>query len=262
MVVGILFAAGCGNDSTSTSNAIVGTPSAVGSTGAPTVSPVGDPGEDNTKLDDTALKARIQAAGTGISTVRAVGDIRSSHPNTRIGFDLRYDHRRKNYVGSMTYGEHRLDLRRVGPDLYLKATGNYWTASGRLADPNAAALLHDKYVRIKVNNSRFEDVTETAEYGNVATVVSDWKSDTQRRSEESLGGTRTIVVAVPNGDDGNESRLYVPATGNPVPVRLTDPEYGTIDWSDLGKPVDVTAPPAADTVDLPPLAAETRPRTH
>ncbi|WP_439674366.1 hypothetical protein [Embleya sp. MST-111070] len=36
-----------------------------------------------------------------------------------------------------------------------------------------------------------------------------------------------------------------------MPIRLKLPENGTVEWSDLGKPVDVTAPPTSDTVDLP-----------
>ncbi|MFE3198305.1 hypothetical protein [Embleya sp. NPDC059237] len=143
-------------------------------------------------------------------------------------------------------GGHRLELRRVGSNVYLKAPDEYWKAALRPADANAAAGRRDKYVRIDADDSRFEDITRIAEYGNVATVVTDWRSPAKERSEEIVDGTRTIVPGLCGGP-----RLHVPATGNPVPIRLELPENGTVEWSDLGKPVDVTAPSTSDTVDLP-----------
>ncbi|MGW1992199.1 hypothetical protein [Embleya sp. NPDC001921] len=253
-LAGTLLLAGCGADSTPVG---IGTPTPTPTLGAS--SPVvAETGEDNTRLDDAALKKSIQAAGRGVSTVRAIGDVRSPDGRRRIGYDLRFDQSRRSYIGSMTVGGRTIELRRIGADLYLKAGADYWTAAGKLADPSDAGRLHEKYVRIEADNPRFEDVTEIADYGSVATVVMDWGSTPKRRSEEMLDGRRMLVLTVADPDDGDIS-LYVPATGSPVPVRLLAPGPSTVDWSDPGKPVEITAPPAAATVALPPLNRETRP---
>ncbi|MFI6981133.1 hypothetical protein ACIBSV_21420 [Embleya sp. NPDC050154] len=252
MLAGTLLLAGCGADSTPVG---IGAPTAT--LGAPTPA-VAETGEDNTKLDDAALKKSIQAAGRGVSTVRAIGDVRSSDGRRRIGYDLRFDQSRKSYIGSMTVDGRTIELRRIGADLYLRAGADYWTAAGKLADPSDAGRVHEKYVRIEADNARFEDVTEIADYGSVATAVMDWGSTPIRRSEEMLDGRRMLVLTFPDPDDG-DVRLYVPATGSPVPVRLLAPGPYTVDWSDPGKPVEITAPPAAATVALPPLNRRTRP---
>jgi hypothetical protein len=253
----LLLVAGCGDDDDQDNDGR--TPA--GDTAPPvpggTKTAGSDADQDNTKLDDAALRTKVQTAAAQVKTVHTVGALRGKNGETR--FDLHVDNSTRNYTGTLTEAGQTVQIMRVGADMYLKAGADYWTKAAKVTDPGALALVQDKNVKLKVDDPRFKSIGAVAELGDINKAVADWGPSVQRRPETDVAGSRAIVFADTDPQEG-ETLLYVPAKGEAHPIRMEnkDPaDGGIIDWNEHNKPVTVT-PPAPDTiVNLPALTGET-----
>ncbi|MFI6583043.1 hypothetical protein [Embleya sp. NPDC050493] len=259
-VAGLLLLAGCGDDSKDDKETAPAGDTAAPLPGTSSTDPGKNPGSgegDNTKLDDAALRTKVQESAAATKTVHTVGTVRSKNGETRL--DLRVDNATKNYSGTLTASGQTVEVMRLGPDMYLKAGADFWTKSAKMTNPNVVALLQDKHVKLKADDPRFKDITAIADLGDISSAVSDWGPTVQRRPEADVNGKRMIVFA-DSDPQGGETLLYVPAKGDPAPVRMENnspTDGGTIDWSEHNKPVTVTAPGPETTVNLPTLTGET-----
>jgi len=220
-------------------------------------SPGPDTEADNTTLDDAALRTKVQAAASRVTSVHTTGTLRGASGEVR--FDLRVDNASGDYAGTMTELGQTAQVMRVGPDLYLKADATYWAKVARVTDRNALAVVADKHVKLKAQDPRFKGITAASELGDINAAVSEWGTDVQRRPVTDVAGTPALVLADPDPQDG-ETLLYVPAKGEPYPVRMENrspTDGGTIDWKEHNVPVTVTAPAAETVVNLPALTGET-----
>ncbi|OPC77110.1 hypothetical protein B4N89_41845 [Embleya scabrispora] len=259
-VAGLLLLAGCGDDAKDDKKTVPAGDTAAplpGASSTDTGKNSGSDEGDNSKLDDAALRTKVQASAGATKTVHTVGTVRGQKGETRL--DLHVDNVTKNYAGTLTASGRVVEVMRLGPDMYLKAGADFWTKDAKVNDPNVVALLQDKHVKLKADDPRFKNITAIAELGDIKSAVSDWGPTVQRRPEAEVNGKRMIVFADNDPQDG-ETLLYIPAKGDPAPVRLENKnptDGGTIDWSEHNKPVTVTAPGPETTVNLPALTGET-----
>jgi hypothetical protein len=254
-LVGALLVAGCGDDDKMDDN---GGRAPAGDTASPPggATATTDTDTDNTKLDDAALRTKVQTAAAQIKSVHTVGVLRSK--NGESSFDVRVDNTTRNYTGTLTEQGQTAQIMRVGPDMYLRAGADYWTKAAKVTDPNAVALVQDKNVKLKVDDPRFEGVSAVSALGDINKAVADWGPTVQRRPETDLGETPAIVLADSDPQEG-ETLLYVPAKGEAFPLRLENKnptDGGSIDWSEHNKPVTVTPPALETVVNLPALTGE------
>ncbi|WP_439678584.1 hypothetical protein [Embleya sp. MST-111070] len=259
-VAGLLLLAGCGNDTKDDEKTAPAGDTAAPPPGTSSTDPGKNSGsaeDDNSKLDDATLRTKVQASASATKTVHTVGTVHGRNGETRL--DLRVDNVTKNYSGTLTASGRTVEVMRLGPDMYLKAGADFWTKDAKVSDPNVVALLQDKHVKLKADDPRFKDITAIANLGDIKSTVSDWGPTVQRRPEADVNGKRMVVFADTDPQDG-ETLLYVPAKGDPAPVRMENKsptDGGTIDWSEHNKPVTVTAPGPETTVNLPTLTGET-----
>jgi hypothetical protein len=149
-------------------------------------------------------------------------------------------------TGTMTIGGQQLKIVDTGGKLYTQGTAEFWTQSGVPA--SAASALDGKWVIVpseaagQLEPFTLKSLTEELRHPSGAKIKDAVHTST-------LNGKKVVVVTQTDG-----STLDVAATGTPYPLRTVDKgaNAGTVNASDFGKKVTITAPSGA--VDLSQLA--------
>jgi hypothetical protein len=243
-----LVVAACGDDSTSGS----GTPA--GAAGSPSASASASPsGSSLTALSGTQILAKAKTAFQQAETVRLKGGGSTEGENFQIDMSYGQD----KALGTVSSSGQRIELRRIGKTVYLKADKAFWTRSAGAA---AAELLGDKYLKAPVTDQRVASLATFTDKDQFAGEVLDPDSNELTKGpEKEIRGTPAIALIDKSADGGT---LYVATSGEPVPLQIT-PEgaktgdtSGSLDFLDYGKSFDVAVPPAAQTIDVTKLGAK------
>jgi hypothetical protein len=229
-----MLAAGCASTST--------TPGSAGPATA-ALAPV-ENGVD--KLAATEILAKAKAALAKAKSVHITGS------STGDGAELRLDLQLNGTAGgkgTIITGNNRIEVIRVGQTIYLKAEGEALT--GLVGNAEAAKLLAGKYMKGSATDARLKDVASFTSLTEMATNFLDPTGKIAKGERKTIRGVPAIGLVDDSTDGGV---MYIALQGEAYPLQLAPgpktKEEGTLDFLDYGKPVQVTAPPAAQVVDL------------
>jgi hypothetical protein len=142
-------------------------------------------------------------------------------------------------TGTIGQGSEQLKIVETGGKLYAQAPSGFWSKAG--VPESAAGALAGKWVIVPSQAAgqlmpfSLKSLADQLRHPTGATIRDDVHTST-------LHGTKVVVVTQTDG-----STLDVAATGTPYPLRTVDKgsNAGTVDASDFGKKVTITAPSGA-----------------
>jgi hypothetical protein len=182
-----------------------------------------------------------QVAADAASALEKAGAVHLTGVGTMDGQQLTVDLHLQGDDGTGTIGEGGEELKIVetGGKLYVQASKGFWSQSGVPA--SAAGALAGKWVIVPKNAAgqlmpfSMKSLAEELRHPTDGKIKDDVKTST-------LDGKKVVVVTQTDG-----STLDVAAEGTPYPLRTVDKgkDAGTIDASDFGKKVTITAPSGA-----------------
>jgi hypothetical protein len=237
-----LVATACGDDSTSAAAPSQAAGSAGSSAAAASPSAAGG---DVAALAAPEIFARTKAAFKKADTVRLTGSGASG--TTKFAIDMRYA-TAGDAVGTVTNAGETIELRRVGQTIYVKADKAFWTKSAGAA---VGELLGGKYLKAPLTDQRVAQLGAFTDKNSFADEVLSPSNTVTKGDTKTIRGIPAIGLV--DKSSSGSATLYVATTGEPVPLQLAPTagagNEGSFDFLDYGKPVDVAAPPAAQTVD-------------
>lgn len=141
--------------------------------------------------------------------------------------------------GTFTFGGQTVQVIAVGSTTYLKTTAAFYEGQGSSAA--TAAKLANKWVK-DPDASEFNDFTLSGLSKQLSQPSSKSKIN-DAVTTGKLDGKKVVIVSETDG-----SKLYVAATGKPLPLQLSNSTSsadgsGAVRFSNYGKHQDVQAPP-------------------
>lgn len=179
----------------------------------------------------TALKAAktVHLAGTVKGTDAGPG----AGPGSSFVLDMHYLNGTGGY-GTVTVGGQKLDIVRVGNDVYVKGDASLTGASGGSAN---------KFQKLSATSGTGKSIGDIADVKALAdNILATGSSLQPTLAQDKIDGVRAVVLT-DKASDG-PGKLYVANTGAPVPLAIegTGSSTGTLTFSDYNKNVSVTAP--------------------
>ncbi len=159
---------------------------------------------------------------------------------SRFAVDMRYGPDRA--VGTIVADGMRLDLSRVGDDVYLKAGRDFWT---EYADAKVAKLIGGRTVRTTLDDERFVDLSGFTDLKTSAYDFLDFGGPLTKGAARTKAGRPAIEVIDSSAGGGT---VYVATDGEPYPLSVQSPS-DEITFSDYGTPVTVREPATAQILD-------------
>jgi hypothetical protein len=189
------------------------------------------------------ILAKSKAALQGAGAVRIKGT--SGRGEDRFDIDMRYAG--ASAQGTISVAGEPIEMRRIGQTVYVKGSREFW--SGRV--PAAAAeLLTGKWLKSPVTGERLAQLASLTDLSEAADGILDPNGTLTKGERKTVASTPAIAL-ISHGADGG--KLYVATAGKPYPLLVTptDPkDSGQIAFSDFGKRVTVSPPPADLVIDV------------
>lgn len=239
--VAVAFVGGCGASSTSSGS---GSPD----TGSAPKAPV-----DNgvAALTPTEILTKAQAALPKASSVHVTGT--GEEQGQKFQLDLKI----KNHEGATGFltipaggpsgtASIRIDLVVLGQTAYLKGDKTFWQGvSG--GDSQVAAKAAGKWVKTTTQNDKVKDLLTLSDLTQLSTTLLKPDGKLTKGQQKEINGTK-VVGLVDNSADGGT--LYIATQGEPLPVQIAEGGKGSgrVDFQEYGAPIELTAPPADQTV--------------
>jgi len=200
---------------------------------------------DNGIAGQTAdeILAKAKAALQGAGAVRIKGT--TGRGADRFDIDMRYVG--TSAQGTISVAAEPIEMRRIAQTVYVKGSREFWT--GRVPAP-AVELLTGKWLKSPVTGSRLGPLAPLTDLSEAADGILDPDGKVTKGERKTIAGTPAIAL-VSDGADGG--KLYVATAGKPYPLQIipTDPkESGQVSFSDFGKRVTVSPPPADLVIDV------------
>jgi hypothetical protein len=149
-------------------------------------------------------------------------------------------------VGTISMGTDTLQIVYTGTDIYLKGDKAYWTAQANAA---TADLIGDRWVKAPATNESFAAFAQIGDFTTAVENLLKPDSAITKGDQADVAGQPAIALVSTDG------KLWVATTGEPLPITIDNGKPGEeLTFSEWGAPVTVTAPVAADTLDLSSLA--------
>lgn len=201
-----------------------------------------------------AVQASLTAAEVGSAITRATQQASAVHvrgalntDGARIKLDLQLN--QDSAGGSVEKDGAVIPLVRLGDVTYLQVSESVVTMAGLSPTTKPGSLLKDKWVtsQSRLGSAMAADFKEFLAYrGFVDNTVGQLRSSTFTDSgTDTVNGTRVLVFRSPEGV------VDVAASEPHYPVRIADPQHGTLDFTGWNQTVAVTAPPAKDLYSGP-----------
>jgi hypothetical protein len=191
------------------------------------------------QLPGSEILSKALAAASSAKSVRVKGEI--TVDGDKIGLDLTVSG--ANGKGSVTAEGHTVELIRLNNAAYMKAGEEFWKMiSGDDPQPAVAALLKDRWVKAPPDEG-FAEIFNLLDTGGILPEA----------GPATKGETKTIngINAIGLTDETGEAVIYVATQGEPFPLRFEGPAgEGAIDFTDWNAPVEITAPPASEVLDM------------
>jgi hypothetical protein len=188
-----------------------------------------------------SAKKGPQVAADAASALEKAGAVHLTGTGTSDGAAMKLDLRLQgaDATGTITEGQNQIKLVGAGGKLYVQASSGFWSQAG--VPESAAGTLAGKWVIVpssaagQVLPFTLSSLADQLRHPTDATVKSAVHTAT-------VDGKKVVVVTQTDG-----SILDVAATGTPYPLRTVDKgaDAGTVDASDFGTKVPITAPTGA-----------------
>ena len=228
---------GCGDSS-----------SPAASTGASTVATT--PATSNTSLSATDLLASATKAVTAATSVHINGTAAAVSSTEAASLALTAT-RSNEGEGTVQIAGATLDVLVANGTPYIKAPTAFWTKSG--AGAAIASKLAGKWITAPASGSSAGQLTGITQFVDMAKVVDPILANfgtPTTAGTSTVDGVKVIKITDPTGN-----QLFVPAEGNPLPVRYVSKakgKGGDVHYSKWSAPVNVAAP--TDAIDLGAIA--------
>jgi hypothetical protein len=190
-------------------------------------------------LPPDEIVSRAQTALGKVGSYRMKGELTLNGEITKI--DLQNGG--KNVKGTIEVNGRAMEILRIGDDLYMKASEQFWKKFTPETVHNMVHLLADKYVKVDATNESFSALTETFDVSEI--VKADVKIT--ETTPTIINGTPAIGLV----SSDKKSTLYVATVGEPTPLRVEGPSgQGGLNFTDYGKPIEFSTPASSEVFDL------------
>jgi hypothetical protein len=213
----------------------------VAGSGTPGPPSPSDNGVAGQTADEILAKAKAALQGAGAARIKGTG----GRGTDRFGIDMRYTG--SSAQGTISVAGQPIELRRIGQTVYAKGSREFWT--GRVPAP-AVELLTGKWLKSPVTGSQLGELASLTDLSEAADGTLEPDGKITKGERKTVAGQPAIAL-VSDGPDGG--KLYVATAGKPYPLQIvpTDPkESGPVTFSDFGKRITVSPPPAELVIDV------------
>jgi hypothetical protein len=134
----------------------------------------------------------------------------------------------------------------LGSTAYVKGDAAAWqTILGRTP---TVPDIDQKWVKAGSDNIKLKTLTSFGDLAPIATGILALDTNVTKAGTSMIDGTPVVSVT---GAGPTDATIYVATTGPPYPLRIAQAggAAGQLDLAEFGQPVDVAAPPAADTIE-------------
>ncbi|MFJ1703014.1 hypothetical protein [Kitasatospora sp. NPDC088346] len=202
-------------------------------------------------LSAAEIVKRTQEASTKATSVKLTFDIASE--GTKIAGSVAEDSS-GNCVGQVSLGDKgSFEVLRTSGSVWLKPDAVFWEKS---VAAGTSKTLAGKYMKGGAEAAGVKELASFCDMGLEALKsIGRTEDGTDDTASATKGGTRQIgsdlAVVIKDGDATTQAEMAVAAKGEPYLLQLatTGADTGTMTFADYGKPVTVTAPPAAQVID-------------
>jgi hypothetical protein len=189
---------------------------------------------------------KTQTAARNASSVHFVAHIVESGDEP-VDLDVRIAG--SNASGTIGTGGKTLNVRVIGESVYLQGDHQFWVDS---VGPEVAKLLDGKWLKGSAADPKLKSITEMTSRESVADELLTPEGAVKRVKGRTVDGQET--VGLHDKADSDEGTLYVANADKAYPLLVVpDPgsdSQGRAEFSDWDEKVTVTAPPAAQVVDV------------
>ncbi|MER5966146.1 hypothetical protein [Streptomyces sp. NPDC002057] len=225
-------------------------PAAVSAAPSPSPDPFADLTAD--EIADRAVTATRSA-----TSLRMTGRVVTDGQPLDVDFAV---NDRDECTGLMKIRGGTAELRKVDEVTYIKGDEAFWrvsmTSQGMPDEQIAVTieLIKGRWLKIDPGQPGSGDLESVCDLGS---LLDDLGGDEEDRTGLTRGPGAEVdgtpVATLVKRDDGETTTVSVAQKGKPYILRMARAgggEPGTVRLSDYDKPVRVTAPPAAETIDL------------
>ncbi|ADB51771.1 hypothetical protein [Conexibacter woesei] len=148
--------------------------------------------------------------------------------------------------GSIAQGTNRFELLTVGDEIYLRGSDEFYRSLGGEA---VVRLLAGKWLKVSAGDRQFGSFAAFTDMDKLLTEALRPEGTIEKGEVETVDGTEVVPLT-----NGREGTLYVAATGDPFPVKITPggARRGEIVFDGWNEPVELTAP--TDAIDIEELS--------
>jgi hypothetical protein len=177
-----------------------------------------------------------QNAAIDASSVHVTGSITDN--GTPLTLDLTLVKGRKG-KGSLSEQGLKFELIRVGDTVYIRGSDAFLK---KFAGASAAALLHGKWLKGSATSGQLAALAPLTDTAQLFKAALGQHGKLANRGESDYQGQKVVVIE----DTTQGGKLYVAATGDPLPVALRgSKQQGSINFTDWNAGATVTAPQGA-----------------
>jgi len=191
------------------------------------------------KLEAAEILKRARKATVSAKYMRVHGRVADEEGKKTL--DFRYAGKTRS-TGWFTLGAQRVEITRVGSDIYFQGNAAFWTAAGEKA---AYKLFKGKFIKTTADNADFKELAaftdRTGLFDEVVKSAPGWK----KGKAGEVGGVPTVVLTNSVGD-----RIQVATQGRPYPLSMDGGQDNHLEYSPYGKPVEIRRPPGRNVVDM------------
>jgi hypothetical protein len=199
-----------------------------------------DNGVSAKTADDILAAAKAAADSKG--TVHASG--KHVESGDSVALDMRIDQTRDSAVGYIAINGDRVDIVRIGANIYVKSSPQFLTKQGATAAE--AQLVGNKWLKTTTSNKDFADFKD---FTSIDSFLEP-QGDVTKGSKSTVDGQKVIALIDSKGT-ADEGTLFIATTGDPLPVEIVSGKDSSdaLKFTDFGTAVTVTAPPGALDID-------------
>ncbi|WP_436777226.1 hypothetical protein [Yinghuangia sp. YIM S09857] len=144
----------------------------------------------------------------------------------------------------------RIELLRVGVDLFVRGDESLYQPRDGRQDPDAAAsaeVLRDKFVKVPPDDPAFARLSGFTQLHPLLDELFRLEGKVKKDGRKNVRGVETLALAANKGRGGE---LYVSLGGKPYPMRYSPgPNAGRLDFYEYDTDFPVEVPPGNQVVD-------------
>jgi hypothetical protein len=204
-----------------------------------------DPSGRSTEPIDTIL-AQTRDAAKNATAVHVTGTWITQRIEYQIDMRIKVD----GASGEVTTSGTRIELLRVGADLFVRGDESLYTPRDGRQDPDAAEsaqVLRDKFVKVPPDDPAFARLSGFTQLHPLLDDLFRLNGKVKKNGRQHVRGVQTLALAA---DKGRGGELFVALSGPPFPMRYSPgPNAGRLDLYEYNQDFPVAIPPGDKVVD-------------